>query len=72
VFTGYLTQEAVCLAKTDESRWPERQGQYLQMSSYKQYRDMFAITAWRSCGDKKRLGLGVEADDGCCSGYLWY
>jgi hypothetical protein len=46
----------VCLAKTDESRWPERQGQYLQMSSYKEYRDMFAITAWRSCGDKKRPG----------------
>jgi hypothetical protein len=46
----------VCLAKTDESRWPERQGQYLKMSSYKEYRDMFAITAWRSCGDKKRPG----------------
>ena len=44
----------VCLAKTDESRWPERQGQYLQMSSYKEYRDMFATAAWRSCGDKKR------------------
>jgi hypothetical protein len=46
----------VCLAKTDESRWPERQGQYLQMSSYKEYRNMFAITAWRGCGDKKRPG----------------
>jgi hypothetical protein len=44
----------VCLAKSDESRWPERQGQYLQMSSYKEYRNMFAITAWRGCGDKKR------------------
>jgi hypothetical protein len=40
----------------DESRWPstDRQGQYLQMASYKEYRNMFVMSAWRGCGDKKR------------------
>jgi hypothetical protein len=40
----------------DESRWPstERQGQYLQMSAYKEYRNMFVMSACRGCGDKKR------------------
>jgi hypothetical protein len=34
---------------------------------------MFVMSAWRGSGDKKRpTGLSLKADDGCCSGYLWY
>jgi hypothetical protein len=57
----------------DESRWPstERQGQYLQMSSYQEYHVCYARVA-RLWGQEAATGLGVKADDACCSGYLWY
>ena len=41
--------------------------------TYKEYRNMFGMSAWRgSGGQEAATGLGLKADDGCCSGYPWY
>ena len=73
VFTGYLTQEAVCVLRKPMSR----AGQSGKDNTCKCLHTRSIVTCLlfprgAAVGTRSGQGLGVEADDGCCSGYLWY
>ena len=73
VFTGYLTQEAVCVLRKPMS-CADQSGKD-NTCKCPHTRSIVTCSLFprgAAVGTRSGQGLGVEADDGCCSGYLWY
>jgi hypothetical protein len=60
----------VCLAKTDESQ--SGKDNTCKCRHTRSIVTCLLFPRGAAVGTRSGQGLGVEADDGCCSGYLWY